>query len=110
MRTRLIAAIVIVVTASNALLGATLFFDDFQSYAPGSNLIGQNGWVGWTGVPSSGPATIIVQPGTGLPTQVMDGRADTGYAQEQLAERYVAHRSGLEDDLHLRRVRWDHLS
>ena len=33
---------------------ADTFFDDFESYAVGSNLHGQGGWVGWANDPSAG--------------------------------------------------------
>lgn len=48
----------------------TLLHDDFESYAPGSNLVGQNGWTDEFG----GVFTIQIDPGTGLPTQVVNGR------------------------------------
>ena len=33
---------------------AAAFFDDFESYAVGSNLHGQGGWAGWAGNPGAG--------------------------------------------------------
>lgn len=51
------------------------FSEDFESYAPGSDLVGQNGWSG------SGPggfSTMIINPGTSMDSQVLDGRDAAG--------------------------------
>jgi hypothetical protein len=53
---------------------APLFTEDFESYAPGSNLVGQNGWVEALG----GGSLLTVANGTLLPTQVLDGFAIGG--------------------------------
>jgi len=51
------------------VFATTLFQDDFESYASGSNLIGQNGWAS-----PFGGFTMQIDPGSGLPSQVVNGR------------------------------------
>jgi hypothetical protein len=54
---RFLPAIATVLLAFLAVLpwrAAGAFFDDFESYAVGSNLIGQGGWAGWAGNASAG--------------------------------------------------------
>jgi len=57
-------------------LGQLVFFEDFESYAPGSDLVGQGGWT------FAGPPHQTVSPrvnlGVGLSTQVMDGHSFVG--------------------------------
>jgi hypothetical protein len=49
----------------------TVFFEDFEAYAPGSNLNGQGGWSGRNGVGSD--SAVQVTTGTALAGQVLDG-------------------------------------
>ena len=70
---RVLLAIAVGVSGMTALgmqaSAATLFQEDFESYASGSNVNGQGGWT------SSSPGFIVqVDPGVGLPTQVANGR------------------------------------
>jgi hypothetical protein len=58
-----------------------IFSENFESYAPGSNIVGQGGWVADPAVPSS---VGTVNPGTFLPTKVLDGRAPTGPGQQNI--------------------------
>jgi hypothetical protein len=53
--------------------GQTVFTEDFEGYAPGSNLIGQGGWSNWPAfLPTS---RLVVNSGTHLPGNVLDGRS-----------------------------------
>ena len=53
----------------------TLFYDGFQSYAAGSNLIGQGGWTGGT---TGGTNAMYVGNGDFLSSMVLDGRNIAG--------------------------------
>ena len=54
----------------------TLFLEDFEAYAEGSNLTGQGGWTALSD-PIKG-STIFIGTGSGLGTKVPDGRQDPG--------------------------------
>jgi len=41
--------VAVLVLVAPATVQAQLFFDNFDSYAPGSSIIGQGGWDGWDG-------------------------------------------------------------
>lgn len=58
------------ISAIHSATASTLLHDDFESYASGSNLVGQNGWTDEYG----GVFTIQIDPGSGLSTQVVNGR------------------------------------
>jgi hypothetical protein len=76
----LIASVSITMPASADIL----FTEDFESYAPGSNLVGQGGWIeAWP----LGSSVITVANGTFLPTRVLDGRASTGLGQLRLCRK-----------------------
>jgi hypothetical protein len=47
-------ALVLLVCLAGLPGRAAAVFDDFESYAPGSNLAGQGGWVGWMNNPNAG--------------------------------------------------------
>jgi len=68
---------------------ATVFTENFDTYAPGSNLLGQGGWVE-AGL--GGTSVVTINPGHFLSTLVMDGRADTsgGLSRENILEHPVA--------------------
>jgi hypothetical protein len=68
----LCAALAFGISSSLAPASEILFSDDFESYAPNSSLIGQNGWLATYG------STAIIRSGTYLPTKVLDGRAFAG--------------------------------
>src|ERR1022692_5150649 len=51
-----LALTVVVCVAGLPAGAATPFFDDFESYAAGSNLHGQGGWSGWAENPGAGAA------------------------------------------------------
>jgi len=55
---------------------ATLFSEDFESYAAGSDLNGQGGWI-VQGFPG-GPDAVPVNASASLPTKVLDGDSATG--------------------------------
>jgi hypothetical protein len=64
---------------------STIFSENFQSYAPGSNLIGQGGWIeGLLPSYQTGASVLTISNGKYLPTKVLDGRAATGLFQENL--------------------------
>lgn len=74
-------ALAIVITLSAR--AATIFSENFESYAPGSNLKGQGGWT--EGRPT-GTSVVTITNGTYLPSLVMNGRAATGSFQENYVE------------------------
>jgi len=74
MRAALICALLCV--AHGAAWATSIFVEDFESYAVGSNLIGQGGW---EGVGTNGdPSVVIINNGAYLPTRVIDGRNPVG--------------------------------
>ena len=58
---------------------AILFADNFESYAPGSNLVGQGGWV--ANLTSGG---VLISNTATLPTTVLDGLTRTSSSLEFL--------------------------
>lgn len=76
-----LAALVLGIAAALPARAALLFSEDFESYAPGSNLVGQGGWAEG----NVGGSVLTVNPGTFLPTRVLDGRATTGVGQANVA-------------------------
>lgn len=77
---------IIVLFCSTKAINAqtTIFSENFQSYAVGSNLIGQGGWV--EGTPSGG-SVLTISNASYLSTQVLNGRASTGLGQDNIAVR-----------------------
>ncbi len=62
----------------------TLYSDDFESYAAGSDLIGQGGWAsGFAG------SVAPVSNGTYLPSKVLDGRTALGAGQINVVSRAI---------------------
>ena len=72
-----------IVVSAFAVHGAaeatTLFADNFESYAPGSNLVGQGGWAA---LPSSTGGGVLLSNTGSLPTTVLDGLAPTSSGLE----------------------------
>lgn len=72
-----------IVSSAFAVHGAaeatTLFADNFESYAPGSNLVGQGGWAA---LPSSTGGGVLLSNTGSLPTTVLDGLAPTSSGLE----------------------------
>ncbi len=65
-----------------------LFEEDFESYASGSSLVGQNGW---TRILSpSATAPIIITPGAGLSSQVANGHLNPGTGTEGTADKLLS--------------------
>jgi hypothetical protein len=58
---------------TNLTSGQVAFREDFESYVPGSDLIGQRGWSQSSAFPAS---QMLVNGGMNLPTQVVDGKSD----------------------------------
>ena len=79
-----------------------IFSENFESYATGSNLVGQNGWTGLLdpSFPITGPSTVTVTAGAFLPSQVMNGRAATGLGQQNMAEHLVPMNTDTVTTLH----------
>ncbi len=69
----LIAAALFLPAAARA--DVVLLQEDFESYAPGSNLVGQNGWAS---LDPATPGPIYINAGAGLSTQVAPGHPDPG--------------------------------
>ncbi len=67
-------SIATLISTSQAVSAETIFQDNFESYSPGGNLIGQNGWTDEYG----GVYTIIISSGAYMPTQVANGRNPIG--------------------------------
>lgn len=78
----LIGALALAVPSSNAS-ASSLFSEDFESYAAGSDLLGQGGWFG-----SGGP--MLVGAGGPLPTRILDGLAAAASATQHFAAHTVA--------------------
>lgn len=78
-----LAAMLLLSGAASAQV--TLLSDDFEAYAPGSNLVGQNGWVS-----QYGPGLRVGRPGTNLPTQVLDGHLFPGSSAQAAIARLFA--------------------
>lgn len=78
----LAVALALIGLISQSALATISFLEDFESYADGSNLSGQGGWVG---------DTLYVGNGTYLSGSVLDGRNDIGaniisYSRNALGE------------------------
>ncbi len=46
--------VILAVVGMSSFVSASMFAEDFESYAAGSDLHGQNGWKGWDNVPGAG--------------------------------------------------------
>ncbi|MBI1787008.1 MAG: hypothetical protein HYR60_05570 [Acidobacteria bacterium] len=65
-------SVVLLAAASASRSSAnTLFFEDFEAYAPGSFLVGQGGWI--RNPAASGPGNVRISASAHLPTHVLDG-------------------------------------
>lgn len=49
-----ILAVLLAIVSFSSVASASVFFEDFESYAPGSALHGQGGWKGWDNTPGAG--------------------------------------------------------
>lgn len=56
----LVCAAVVIMVAP-AVADAQFFFEDFDSYTPGSGIIGQGGWEGWAGNPGADAIVSALQ-------------------------------------------------
>ena len=54
MKTLRIVAVIFAIAGIASVAQASIFFEDFESYAPGSQMHGQGGWKGWNNVPGAG--------------------------------------------------------
>lgn len=82
MKSHVIIATTLCLGWVGSVAAEVIFSETFEAYAPGSNLVGQGGWVG-----QFGPNDLRVGPGTGLSTQVLDGALDIATAEQSYAGR-----------------------
>ena len=54
MKSLRIVAVILAIVSLSAVASASVFFEDFESYAPGSALHGKGGWKGWNNTPGAG--------------------------------------------------------
>ena len=54
MRTLRLLVVALAMLSVCSVASAQAFFDDFESYAPGSAIHGQGGWTGWDNTASAG--------------------------------------------------------
>ena len=49
-----IVAVIVAIVGLSSVASASIFMEDFESYAPGSQMHGQGGWKGWDNTPGAG--------------------------------------------------------
>ena len=54
MKTLRIVAVLLAIGGLSSVAQASIFMEDFESYAPGSAMHGQGGWKGWNNTPGAG--------------------------------------------------------
>ena len=76
MRNLRIVVLVLAIVGVSSVASASLFMDDFESYAAGSALHGQGGWKGWDNDPAWGAPASNVQASSGSISAEIAGNAD----------------------------------
>ncbi|MBN2271830.1 MAG: hypothetical protein JXN61_14530, partial [Sedimentisphaerales bacterium] len=76
MRNLKIVVVLLAIVAVSSVASASLFVEDFDSYAVGSSLHGQGGWKGWDNNPGAGALVSTVQASSMTNSVEISGSAD----------------------------------
>ena len=76
MRNLRVVVVLLAIVGVSSVASASLFTDDFESYAAGSALHGQGGWKGWDNDPVWGAPASSVQANSGSISAEIGGIAD----------------------------------
>jgi len=76
MRNLRVLVVLLAIVGVSSVASASLFADDFESYAAGSALHGQGGWKGWDNNPAWGAPASSAQANSGSISAEIAGTAD----------------------------------
>lgn len=71
-----IVSVILVMAGLTSAVSASEFFEDFESYAAGSEIHGQGGWKGWNNEPSAGAPVSDAYAFSGTNSVEIDSAAD----------------------------------
>jgi hypothetical protein len=74
--TRTVIGLAVLAGVASVAQGQTVFYEDFESYASGSNIHGQGGWKGWDNTASAGATITKAQAVSGVQSVNVSGASD----------------------------------
>jgi len=76
MRSLRVVVVLLAIVGVSSVASASLFVEDFDSYAAGSQMHGQGGWKGWDNDPTRTAPASSVQANSGSISAAIGGNAD----------------------------------